>query len=182
MTPAITAARKAKIAHEVLRYEHDPRDSDYGLEAVKALGVDPDSVFKTLMADSPTWRGFWYLFLRFAAGVATFTIAVTLIAVSLGLAFGPTFIWTSDDLEWFGWTIDPFPWSFALVPIGILLVFVSLHIMNAVGTACGRWARWSLGDRSMRSDESTEQIRVDLTTRAAPEDDVDQVEEKPVRN
>lgn len=155
---------------------------------IAPLGSVPESSgglwtrFKTLMADRPTWRGFWYLILRFAAGVATFTIAVTLIAVSLGLAFGPTFSWTSDDLDWFGWTFDPFLWSFALVPIGILLVFVSLHVMNAVGAACGRWALWSLGDNSMQSEESPEQIRVDLTAHAAPGDGVDQVEEKPVHN
>ena len=32
-------------------YDHDPRAASYGLEAAEALGVDPDRVFKTLMAD-----------------------------------------------------------------------------------------------------------------------------------
>lgn len=138
--------------------------------------------FKTLIADRPTWRGFWYLFLRFAAGVATFTIAVTLIAVSLGLTFGPTFMWTSNDLDWFGWTFDPFPWSFALVPIGILLVFVSLHVMNALGAACGRWARWSLGDNSTQPEPHHEEIRIDLGP-GEPVTDVDRVDnEKPVHH
>ncbi len=155
---------------------------------IAPLGSAPQSSgglwtrFKTLMADRPTWRGFWYLLLRFIAGVATFTIAVTLIAVSLGLAFGPTVSWASDDLEWFGWTFDPFPWSFALVPIGILFVFASLHVMNALGVVCGRWAQWSLGDNSVQSNETPEQIRVDLTSHTTPGDDVDQVKEKPVHN
>ena len=32
-------------------YEHDPRASSYGLEAVEKLGLDPARVFKTLVAD-----------------------------------------------------------------------------------------------------------------------------------
>jgi len=35
----------------VHRYEHDPRHSSYGQEASEALGVPPDRVFKTLIAD-----------------------------------------------------------------------------------------------------------------------------------
>jgi Cys-tRNA(Pro)/Cys-tRNA(Cys) deacylase len=32
-------------------YEHDPSASSYGLEAAEVLGLDPASVFKTLLAD-----------------------------------------------------------------------------------------------------------------------------------
>lgn len=101
--------------------------------------------FKALMSDRPTHAGAWFLLLRFPVGIATFTIAVTLIAVSLGMTFAPTWMWTSDELTWAGRTFDPFPWSFALVPVGIVLVFSSLHTMNWLARACGRWARSSLG-------------------------------------
>ena len=50
-TPAIVAAERAGIPFEVHEYEHDPRATSYGLEAVEKLGVDPDRVFKTLVAD-----------------------------------------------------------------------------------------------------------------------------------
>ncbi len=101
--------------------------------------------FKAFMADRPTWVGIGYLFLRFAVGIATFTIAVTLIATSVGLAFAPTWAWASSDLEWGSWTFDPFPWSFLAVPVGIIGLFVSLHVLNALARLCGRWARASLG-------------------------------------
>ncbi len=40
------------ITHSVHRYEHDPRHGTaYGLEASDALGVGPERVFKTLIAD-----------------------------------------------------------------------------------------------------------------------------------
>lgn len=51
MTPAILLARKAGVPHEVLSYTHDPGAASYGLEAAEKLGLDPDSVFKTLLAD-----------------------------------------------------------------------------------------------------------------------------------
>ncbi len=49
-TPAIVAAERAGIAFRVLEYRHDPAAASYGLEAAAALGLDPASVFKTLVA------------------------------------------------------------------------------------------------------------------------------------
>lgn len=51
MTPAINAARKAKVAVTVHEYEHDPGCVSYGLEAAEKLHVDPARIFKTLVAD-----------------------------------------------------------------------------------------------------------------------------------
>src|SRR5580700_3905423 len=39
------------ISYTVHRYAHDPRHPSYGQEASQALGVPPDRVFKTLIAD-----------------------------------------------------------------------------------------------------------------------------------
>ncbi|MDC5706748.1 Cys-tRNA(Pro) deacylase [Vibrio europaeus] len=49
MTPAINLAKKKKIAHTIHQYLHDPRSESYGLEAVEALGQNPEQVFKTLL-------------------------------------------------------------------------------------------------------------------------------------
>jgi Cys-tRNA(Pro)/Cys-tRNA(Cys) deacylase len=49
-TPATVALTQAGIAYQVRAYEHDPRAESYGAEAAEALGVDPDRVFKTLLA------------------------------------------------------------------------------------------------------------------------------------
>lgn len=38
MTPAINLAKKKKIAHTVHQYHHDANNTNYGLEAVEALG------------------------------------------------------------------------------------------------------------------------------------------------
>lgn len=52
MTPAILAARKAGIEHEVLEYTHQPGAPSYGLEAAELLGLNAACVFKTLVADA----------------------------------------------------------------------------------------------------------------------------------
>jgi len=56
VTPAVAAARAAKIPHEVLEYAHDPRATSYGREAAEALGVPAASVFKTLVAETERGR------------------------------------------------------------------------------------------------------------------------------
>ncbi|MGW1865522.1 Cys-tRNA(Pro) deacylase [Streptomyces mauvecolor] len=50
-TPATVALTKAGTAFTVHAYEHDPSSASYGEEAAQALGVTPDRVFKTLVAD-----------------------------------------------------------------------------------------------------------------------------------
>lgn len=50
-TPALVALQRAGVAHTVHAYEHDPAAESYGLEAAQALGLDPATVFKTLLAE-----------------------------------------------------------------------------------------------------------------------------------
>jgi Cys-tRNA(Pro)/Cys-tRNA(Cys) deacylase len=49
-TPATAAARRAGIAFQVLEYEDDEASASYGIEAAERLGLDPERVFKTLLA------------------------------------------------------------------------------------------------------------------------------------
>ncbi|MFD8966253.1 Cys-tRNA(Pro) deacylase [Streptomyces sp. NPDC059568] len=50
-TPATVALTAAGTAYTLHAYEHDPASASYGEEAAEALGVSPDRVFKTLVAD-----------------------------------------------------------------------------------------------------------------------------------
>ncbi len=56
MTPAIKVAEKAGIAFDTHRYEHDPASEAYGLEASEKLGLPPECVFKTLIAELDTGK------------------------------------------------------------------------------------------------------------------------------
>jgi Cys-tRNA(Pro)/Cys-tRNA(Cys) deacylase len=59
--PAIAALLTAEIPHQVLQYQHDPRNESFGEEAVEELarvvegnqGVAPQQVFKTLVVALP---------------------------------------------------------------------------------------------------------------------------------
>ncbi|MGW1022486.1 Cys-tRNA(Pro) deacylase [Streptomyces sp. NPDC002577] len=50
-TPATVALTAAGTSFTVHAYEHDPAHPSYGEEAAEAMGVSPDRVFKTLVAD-----------------------------------------------------------------------------------------------------------------------------------
>ena len=50
-TPATAALTAAGIRFLPHSYDHDPTNTDYGTEAASALGLDPEQVFKTLLAD-----------------------------------------------------------------------------------------------------------------------------------
>jgi Cys-tRNA(Pro)/Cys-tRNA(Cys) deacylase len=52
VTPAVVALRAAGVPFTLHEYAHDPRSESFGLEAATELGLDPDRVYKTLMASA----------------------------------------------------------------------------------------------------------------------------------
>ncbi len=56
-TPATVLLDNAGITYELHRYEHDPAATSFGMEAAEVLGLEPDVVFKTLMARLDGDRG-----------------------------------------------------------------------------------------------------------------------------
>jgi len=75
-TPATVALGSAGIAFTPHFYEHDPRAASYGLEAAEALGVPPERVFKTLLAEVDG---------RLAVGVVPVTAQLDLKALARAL-------------------------------------------------------------------------------------------------
>lgn len=49
-TPAFIALHRANVPFTPHSYVHDPRADSFGMEAARALAVEPARVFKTLMA------------------------------------------------------------------------------------------------------------------------------------
>ncbi len=56
-TPAIVMLQQAGVAFVVHEFHHEPGERNYGQVAAEALGVEPDRVFKTLVANLTTDRG-----------------------------------------------------------------------------------------------------------------------------
>jgi hypothetical protein len=97
-------------------------------------------------------RELGFLLLRFPVGVATFTAAVTALAVPLTVAYAPFAARYAGDEPFGDWalasTIEDMtgsPWSWLLVPFGLLLLVVSFHLMSALARAIGRWTVAWLG-------------------------------------
>ncbi|KAB7628168.1 Cys-tRNA(Pro) deacylase [Alkalilimnicola sp. S0819] len=77
MTPAVSALKRAGISFELLSYTHDPAAVSYGLEAAEALGLAPEQVFKTLVAQLDDGR--------LAVGIVPVTASLDLKALAAAL-------------------------------------------------------------------------------------------------
>jgi hypothetical protein len=86
-----------------------------------------------------------YLFLKFPVGIATFTIAVTLVAVAGALLGAPAYYWVDEGIELGIWQVDALWEAIILTLVGIPTVIVSLHLMNGAAFLSGRLARVMLG-------------------------------------
>lgn len=51
-TPATVTLTAAGVAFSVHTYDHDPAARSFGMEAVEALGLPADQMFKTLLVDT----------------------------------------------------------------------------------------------------------------------------------
>jgi Cys-tRNA(Pro)/Cys-tRNA(Cys) deacylase len=55
-TPALAALARAGVPHEVVKFDHDPREQSFGAEAVNALakaGIASEQIYKTLVITVP---------------------------------------------------------------------------------------------------------------------------------
>jgi len=49
-TPATAMLQQAGVDFRVHEFDHEPSEKNYGIVAAEALGIDPEQVFKTLLA------------------------------------------------------------------------------------------------------------------------------------
>jgi Cys-tRNA(Pro)/Cys-tRNA(Cys) deacylase len=56
-TPGIAALVDAGVPHQIVKFDHDPREPSFGVEAVHALtkagGIAPEQIYKTLVIAVP---------------------------------------------------------------------------------------------------------------------------------
>jgi hypothetical protein len=85
-----------------------------------------------------------YLFIKFPLGIATFTVTVVLISASLAL-IGTPIVAPFVDIDFVFWQVTT--WQGTLIPtlFGILLLFVSFHLLNGLALVSAKLARMSLG-------------------------------------
>ncbi len=115
------------------------------LSTVERVLVGAWRVFKARVTDRVTWTGIFYLFLKFPLGVASFAIVVTLVSVSAWFVGASFYYWIDPGIDVGIMFIDTPGEAFLLTAIGIVVVFVSLHVINATALVSGWLARIMLG-------------------------------------
>jgi Putative sensor len=97
--------------------------------------------FKAYWTDSASWRGMAYLLARFPIGVATFSVAVTVYSVALGLVAAPLLA-PLDALDLGIWDPSTVAEGLALLPLGLALLLVAAWISEGMAAGSRALARW----------------------------------------
>lgn len=99
------------------------------------------------LADIRTWSSLFYLLLMLPLGVVYFTIGVVGVALSLGFVGGSIWGLISDrsyvhisDVPWLDHLFHTAPGLVLLLAVGVLLVFIVLHVAKGIGWVHGRLA------------------------------------------
>ncbi len=90
------------------------------------------------LAQGRTWRGLFYLLLRFAMGLASFVLVIVLIPVSLGLVLAPLLAALGVPIEITGIPTEILDQSLLCCSAGAVLALISAHILNGW---TGLWKR-----------------------------------------
>ena len=101
---------------------------------------------KDMFTDGRTWTAMLYFLLMLPLGTAYFTVAVTLLSVSLAFIAAPFGYFFADaglDINFGGYyTAADAPWLLPLVSIaGVLLLFATLHLARGIGKLHGLLAK-----------------------------------------
>jgi hypothetical protein len=104
--------------------------------------------FLAVLRNPVTWKGLAYLLVKFPLGLVTFVVVVTITAVSGSLIAAPFYysiFHPTVDFVAISWVIDTLPEALAFSLLGVLMMFVSLHVINALAWFSGKFARVMLG-------------------------------------
>lgn len=100
------------------------------------------------LVDSRTWSSMFYMLLMLPLGVAYFVVAVTGLAVSLGISAGSIYSLITndashiriDDVPWLEHLLHTAPGLILFALFGLLMFFFVLHVARGIGWLHGRIA------------------------------------------
>jgi signal transduction histidine kinase len=125
----------------------------------------------TAVGDAAIWKDLlWLIVLLPALGLAGFTIAVCLWGTAIGMIFLPAWYWSIPDGVDYGlFNVDTLPEAFAVVPVGLLLLAVSVPVTRACGFGLGALARGVLAPSERRRVQELERTRAGAVDAQAAE-------------
>jgi hypothetical protein len=108
--------------------------------------------FKAHISNPVTWKSLAYLFIKFPLGIFSFTVAVTLISLTVGLLSAP-FIYRWADMDFYYFTIDTLWQALLVFVVGLVFGLISMHLMNGLAYLYGQFAKVMLGGPKEIKDE-----------------------------
>ena len=103
---------------------------------------------KNVFSAATTWKGLLYLLLKFPLGLASWLVAIVLLAVSLALVFAPATLAFGGRPGFPFWEVDTLVEALFCTLLGLVLGIASLHAFRALGFAWGKLSALMLGMRS----------------------------------
>ena len=101
------------------------------------------------LADPATWKDLIFLLLQLPLGIASFTVAVSVLGVGLGLLFAPAWYWAVDGgIELGLVSVDTLAEAIAAIPLGALALLAGIPALGALGKLYGRFATLLLGSNA----------------------------------
>ncbi len=125
-------------------------------EAMLGIHVDEPAYYNTgsnsaarrfllELGNPDNWKSIIYLLMKFALGIFSFTVCVSLISVSLALFLSPlilqiimsnvgpdAYFYYTSPFSYIGFTMTPFQESLVFMTIGFFLSIITLHITNLI--------------------------------------------------
>jgi hypothetical protein len=101
-----------------------------------------DGVWAKLRAhfgSGSTWKDLLYLIVKLPLGIVSFTLLVTGLSLVFWFLALPVFSLADEPMVNGTW-VPPLWLGIVSVPVGILVFIVALHVLNAWGWVCARWA------------------------------------------
>lgn len=117
-----------------------------------------------LITNRVTWTGLLFLFLKLPLGIFSFMLLTILFSTTVSFLSAP-FIYSHQTLsslaflsvEWTGWEVNTLYRAVLLFFIGLLMIFVSMHILNITAWVWGVLSYWMLGRESKGTQDNLEQ-------------------------
>ena len=147
------AALERQMAIGLLGAEIPPMSPPEGLQGKGFWGG-----IQAFLSNPVTWKGMAYLLLKLPLGMVSFTLAVTLLSLSLAFLLVPFAYSFLDFSELYVdgtlWWVDTFGEALACGLFGALIALVSLHAFNGLAAAWRLLATGMLGSRRFAAPPS----------------------------
>jgi hypothetical protein len=108
----------------------------------QAPGILPK--LKALFGSPATWKGLFYLLVKFPFGIAAFVVLVTAFSLSLGLISAPL-TYSALTIDFGFWQVHSKDDAVVCCLIGVVLLMISFHLVNGLAYVWGRFAQIMLG-------------------------------------